>query len=106
MLKFPLAKLYDEKESIQDAAPKHIDLIPENVAVGLLIKNSFISDLQQETICRYNDKIKKNALMCREDVEQFLPEIIGDQKMYSWTDMVGCCMAVNQKTIQNIVQAN
>ena len=75
--------MYDEKESIQDAAPKHIDLIPENVAVGLLIKNSFISDLQQETICRYNDKIKKNALMCREDVEQFLPEIIGDQKMYS-----------------------
>lgn len=57
-------------------------LIPENVAVGLLIKNSFISDLQQETICRYNDKIKKNALMCREEVEQFLPEIIVNKKMY------------------------
>lgn len=53
-----------------------------NVAVGLLIKNSFISDLQQETICRYNDKIKKNALMCREEVEQFLPEIIVNKKMY------------------------
>ena len=47
-------------------------LIPENVAVGLLIKNSFISDLQQETICRYNDKIKKNALMCREEVDWLL----------------------------------
>ena len=81
-------------------------LIPENVAVGLLIKNSFISDLQQETICRYNDKIKENALMCREEVEQFLPEIIVNKKMYSWTDLIGCCMAVNQKTIQNIVQVN
>lgn len=46
LYQIPLAKLYDEKGNIQDAAPKHIDLIPENVAVSLLIKNSFISDLQ------------------------------------------------------------
>lgn len=103
LYQIPLAKLYDEKENIQDEAPKHVDLIPENVAVGLLIKNSFISDLQQETICRYNDRIKKDALMCREEVEQFLPEIIGDKKMYSWTDLIGCCMAVNQKTLENII---
>lgn len=106
LYQIPLAKLYDEKENIQDIASKHIDLIPENVAVVLLIKNSFISDLQQETICRYNDRIKRDALMCREEVEQFLPEIIGDKKMYSWTDLIGCCMAVNQKTIKNISEMN
>ena len=84
---------------------KPVNLMTVHVSKSVTV-HEVSNNLQQETICRYNDKIKKNALMCREDVEQFLPEIIGDQKMYSWTDMVGCCMAVNQKTIQNIVQAN
>lgn len=42
--------------------------------------------------------------MLREEVEQFLPEVIGDKKMYSWTDLIGCCMAANQKTLENIIR--
>lgn len=78
--------------------------MPENVAVGLLIKNSFISDIQRETICRYNDKIKKSAVMDRKEVEEFLPEIISSKKQYSLADMISCCMAVNQKTLANIAE--
>lgn len=99
-----LAELYDEKEMIQKQVPKQIDLVPENVAVGLLVKNSFISDLQHETICRYNDRIKREAVMQREDIEAFLPEVISDKKQYSMADLIICCMAVNQKTLENIIQ--
>ena len=99
-----MAELYDEKEIMQKPVSTQVDLVPENVAVGLLLKNSFISDLQRETICRYNDRIKKNAVMRREDVEEFLPEVISAKKQYSLADLICCCMAVNQKTIQDIVQ--
>lgn len=53
-----MADSYDEKEVMQKSDTKCIHLIPEDVAVGLMIKNSFINDLQHETIYRYNDKIK------------------------------------------------
>lgn len=99
-----MAELYDEKDIVQKPVPMQANLVPENVAVGLLIKNSFISDLQHETICRYNDRIKREAVMQREEVERFLPEIISEKKQYSLADVVGCCMAVNQKTIHDIVQ--
>ena len=98
-----MAELYDEKETIHKPVSKQIDLVPENVAIGLLIKNSFISDLQYEIVCRYNDRIRKDAVMHREEIEEFLPEIISDKKLYSLADVISCCMAVNQKTIQNIV---
>lgn len=104
LYQIPMSVLYDEKPTVQDQEPKQIDLIPENVAIGLLIKNSFISDLQRETICRYNDKIKKDAIMNRKEVEEFLPEIISEKKQYSLADMISCCMAVNQKTLENIIQ--
>ena len=80
----------------------NVDLVPEDVAINLLIKNSFIVDLQKETIYRYNDKIKKNAVMFREDIESFLPKVIGNKQQYTLSDLISCCMAVNQKTIQNI----
>ena len=101
-----IAELYDEKEVIQKPVTEPVDLVPENVAVGLLIKNSFISDLQHETICRYNDRIKKDAVMCREEVEQFLPGIISTKKQYSLADLICCCMAVNQKTLERIILLN
>lgn len=98
-----IAELYDEKKMMQKPVATRVDLVPENVAVGLLIKNSFISDLQYETICRYNDRIRKDAVMHREEIEEFLPEIISEKKQYSLADVISCCMAVNQKTILNIV---
>lgn len=101
-----MADLYEEKEKIQKQSSIRMELVPENVAVGLLIKNSFISDLQHETICRYNDKIRRDAIMQREEVEKFLSEIISEKKQYSLADVISCCMAVNQKTIQNVIQAS
>ena len=47
--------------------------------------------------------LRKDAVMHREEIEEFLPEIISDKKLYSLADVISCCMAVNQKTIQNIV---
>lgn len=81
---------------------KEIQVVPDDVAVGLLIKNSFIQDLEQEVILRYTDTIQKEALMMREDVEQIIPEALSPKKSYSLADVVTACMAVNQKTLFNI----
>jgi hypothetical protein len=42
--------------------------------------------------------------MNRKDVEEFLCEIVGEKKQYSLSDMIGCCMAVNQRTLYNITK--
>lgn len=41
--------------------------------------------------------------MYRGEIEEFLSEIISDKRQYSLEKVISCCMAVNQKTIQNIV---
>ena len=97
----PVSYVYEEHHV--EAKPS-VDLVPEDVAINLLIKNSFISDIQKETIYRYNDKIKKDAVMLREDIERFLPEVIANKKQYSLSDLITCCMAVNQKTLENIIR--
>ena len=70
MYQVSVASLYED--CIQEY-PKEIQVVPDDVAVGLLIKNSFIQDLEQEVILRYTDTIQKEALMMREDVEQIIP---------------------------------
>ena len=62
--------------------PREVQIIPDDVAVGLLIRNSFIQDLEQEVILRYTDTIGKEALMMREDVEQIIPEALSSKKSY------------------------
>lgn len=42
--------------------------------------------------------------MCQEEVEQFLLEIISVKKQYSLSDLIFCCMAVNQKTLGEIIK--
>lgn len=83
-----MAELYDEKEMIQKPVPTRVDLVPKNVAVGMLIKNPFISDLQHETICRYNYRIIKDAITHRKEVKEFLLEVISEKKQYSLADVI------------------
>ena len=99
-----MAKLYEEEPKRQVQLTKEPDLVPDNVVLGLLMRNSFISDLQRETIYRFNDKMKKDAVMLREDIEDMLADVISSKKQYTLLDLVNCCMAVNQRTIQNIIQ--
>ena len=93
------ASLYSE--CVQEQ-PRGTQVVPDDVAVGLLIRNSFIQDLEQEVILRYTNTIQKEALMMREDIEAILPNVISNKKTYTFLDIVSCCMAVNQQTIHNI----
>ena len=99
MYQVSVASLYED--CIQEH-PKEIQVVPDDVAVGLLIKNSFIQDLEREVILRYTNTIQKEALMMREDVEQIIPEALSPKKSYTLADVVTACMAVNQKTLSNI----
>ena len=99
MYQVSVASLYDDY--VQEH-PKEIQVIPDDVAVGLLIRNSFIQDLEQEVILRYTDTIGKEALMMREDVEQIIPEALSHKKSYTLADVITACMMVNQKTLSNI----
>ena len=94
-----MASLYSER--VQEV-PRGTQVVPDDVAVGLLIRNSFIQDLEQEVILRYTDTIQKEALMMREDVEQIIPEALSSKKSYSLSDVITACMVVNQKTLSNI----
>ncbi|MBQ8625250.1 MAG: helix-turn-helix transcriptional regulator [Agathobacter sp.] len=96
----PVSCVYEEHHGEEE---RNVDLIPDDVALGLLYKHSFISDLQRETIYRFNDVIKRKGIMTREDVEHIIPEVITQKKTYTLTDIVQCCMATNQYTLNNIV---
>ena len=82
--------------------PREVQIIPDDIAVGLLIRNSFIHDLEQEVILRYTDTIGKEALMMREDVERIIPEALSHKKSYTLSDVITAGMMVNQKTLSNI----
>ena len=94
-----VATLYNEDTQ---EMPKKAQIISDDVAVGILIRNSFIQDLQQEILLRYADVIQTEAMMKREDVEEILTEIISNKKAYSLAELVSCCMVINQQTIHAI----
>ena len=99
LYRIDISSLY---EPMHEEKMVKVDLVPESIALGLLMKNSFISDLQRETILRFSHNIRKDALMNREDVEEILPDIINKKQSYTLADIVACCLAVNQQTIHNI----
>ena len=99
MYQVSVASIYGE--CVQEK-PREVQVIPDDVAVGLLIRNSFIQDLEQEVILRYTDTIGKEALMMREDVERIIPEALSHTKSYTLSDVITAGMMVNQKTLSNI----
>lgn len=99
MYQVSVASIYGE--CVQEE-PREVQIIPDDVAVGLLIRNSFIQDLEQEVILRYTDTIGKQALMLREDVERIIPEALSHKKSYTLADVITACMMVNQKTLSKI----
>lgn len=94
-----VASVYDE--CVQET-PRGTQVVPDDVAVGLLIRNSFIQDLEQEVILRYTDAIQREALMMRSDIETILPEVLVPKKSYTMQDVIQACMLTNQKTLSNI----
>ena len=96
-----MATLYNE--CVQET-PRGTQVVPDDVAVGLLARNSFIQDLEQEVILRYTDTIQKEALMMRADIEKIIPEVLTTKKSYSLQDVISACALVNQKTLANIRQ--
>ena len=99
MYQVSVASIY--VECVQEK-PREVQVIPDDVVVGLLIRNSFIQDLEQEVILRYTDTIGKEALMMREDVERIIPEALSHKKSYTLSDVITAGMMVNQKTLSNI----
>lgn len=99
MYQVSVASIYGE--CVQEE-PREVQIIPDDVAVGLLIRNSFIQDLEQEVILRYTDTIGKEAIMMREDVERIIPEALSHKKSYTLADVITACMVVNQKTLSKI----
>lgn len=92
--------LYEEQHN--ERVPS-VDIIPEDVALRLLVKNSFINDLQSETVRRYNDKVSRDAIMTRTEVENIIREYASGRNTFTMADIVQCGMLVNQSTIHNIV---
>ena len=94
-----VASVYDN--CVQET-PRGTQVVPADVAVGLLMRNAFIQDLEQEVILRYTDTIQREALMMRSDIETILPEVLTPKKTYTVQDIIQACLLTNQKTLANI----
>lgn len=101
LYQIPVASVYEE--CVQEV-PRGRQVVPDDVAVSLLVRNSFIQDLEQEIVLRYTDIIQKEALMMRKDVEQIIPEALTQKKSYTLADVATACMLTNQKTLSKIRQ--
>lgn len=105
LYQIPISQMYlDVDMDVIEKKQQPVGLIPDDVAVDLVMRNSLVTDIQRETILRFNDIIRKDALMLRNDIEDFLSELITQKQSYTMTDIITCCMAINQKTIENIAR--
>lgn len=96
-------ELYKQDETIiKNRVSAQIDVIPEDVAVKILYQSSFVGDIQRESILRFNDIIQKDGIMYKEQIEEILSEMISIKQNYSLSDVVYCCMIINQKTLDKI----
>ena len=96
-------ELYKQDETIiKNRVSAQIDVIPEDVAVKILCQSSFVGDIQRESILRFNDIIQKDGIMYKEQIEEILSEMISIKQNYSLSDVVYCCMMINQKTLDKI----
>lgn len=83
--------------------PVSIEPIPFDKVVRLLSQSSFVNDIQHEAVLQFNNMIQRNAVMCRAQIEDILPEIISKKSSYSPSDIIQCCIEVNRRTLQNIL---
>lgn len=100
LYQIPVTYLYEEEHEVRMPL---VSVVPDEVALQLLMKNSFVSDLQSETVRRYNDKVSKDAIMTRTDVEAIVNEYVSGRRTFTLADIIQCGMLVNQSTIHNIV---
>lgn len=105
LYRISLSEVYEQKPVVNKIGnPIQVDLIPDDVAIKLLCQSSFVNDIQRESILRFNESIQKNALMYREQVEEFIPQVIHLKQSYSLAELIQCCMEVNQRTLDNITK--
>ena len=96
-------ELYKQDETIiKNRVSAQIDVIPEDVAVKILCQSSFVGDIQRESILSFTDLIQKDGIMSKEQIEEILSEMISIKQNYSLSDVVYCCMMINQKTLDKI----
>lgn len=95
----PISKFYECEEENK----RNIDgLIPDDVLVRIVAQSSLVSGIEREAVLRFSGIVQRDAIMGREDIEAVLKDVITDKKSYTFSDVIGCCLAVNQKTLRNI----
>lgn len=93
-----ISELYNESV---DEGIATVAVVPDAVLFSLMMKNSFISEVQIEIIHRYNNILANRCTMLRDDVEVLLKSVISNKKHYTLSDVISCCLMINQETISN-----
>ena len=91
--------LYNPVEPIKETK---VELISDSQLICIMRQNSLLGDLQREMLLSLTSQIEKTVVMDRNDIEAILSEALTEKKNYTLSDIITACMAVNQKTIQNI----
>lgn len=97
--KVDMDSLYNPVEPIKETK---VELISDSQLICIMRQNSLLGDLQREMLLSLTSQIEKTVVMDRNDIEAILSEALTEKKNYTLSDIITACMAVNQKTIQNI----
>ncbi len=95
-----VSSLYEERVPCDMVKTKNV--VSEDVALGLLTRNSFIQDLEHEVVIRYSDMITREATMSRKDIEVIIPEALVEKKSYTLAEVINACLVTNQRTLSKI----
>lgn len=82
------------------------NVLSEDALLRILHNQSFISDIEQETIHRFTDLIKSKAKLYRDDVEAIIPMVTNKNGLFSYSDVISCCIAVNMRTLEIVTELN
>lgn len=82
------------------------NVLSEDALLRILHNQSFISDIEQETIHRFTDLIKSKAKLYREEIETIIPAVTNKRGFFTYSDVIGCCVAVNTRTLELITEMN
>lgn len=82
------------------------NVLPEDALLRILHNQSFITDIEQETIYRFTDLIKNKAKLYRDEIETIIPTVTSKKGVFSYSDVISCCIAVNMRTLEIVTELN
>ncbi len=92
--------LFDNQ--LERTSSKSRSMLSEDEIRLIIRNNSFVEDIEKETIHKYTDKLLRELRLDRVEVEDIINSVTDKEANFKLSDVIWCCMAVNMKTLESI----